>query len=101
MEQDDSRGRSGRGRSSPRAARHRTADRQTGRCDCRRARVGRPPGEAGWPEARKTELARLTAATPHSVPALHPNLAAVYRMRVAALHDALNAGDAPDALEAV
>jgi hypothetical protein len=51
-------------------------------------------------EARKAELARLTAATPHSVPALHPNLAEVYRKRVATLHDALNTGDAPDALEA-
>ena len=51
-------------------------------------------------EARKAELARLTAATPHSVPALHPNLAEVYRKRVATLHDALNAGDAPTPWEA-
>ena len=40
-------------------------------------------------EARKAELERLMAATPHPVPALHPNLAEVYRKRVTALHDAL------------
>ena len=51
-------------------------------------------------ETRRAALEALVATTPRAVPALHPNLAQLYRARVAALHQAISAGDAPDALEA-
>jgi hypothetical protein len=41
-------------------------------------------------EARQAELERELTAAPAPQPLLHPNLAEVYRQRVAALHEALH-----------
>jgi DNA invertase Pin-like site-specific DNA recombinase len=51
-------------------------------------------------QARHAALLAEAAAAPPALPALHPNLAALYRTRVARLEQALAAGDAPDVLEA-
>jgi hypothetical protein len=51
-------------------------------------------------ETRRTSLRAAAAATPVTPPALHPNLAELYRRKVAALHRSVTAEDAPDALEA-
>jgi site-specific DNA recombinase len=52
-------------------------------------------------EARKTDLERKLQSTPAPAPALHPNLAGVYRERVTQLHAALRASpDRAGALEA-
>lgn len=53
-------------------------------------------------EARKTGLVAEVAQTPNSVPRLHPNLAEIYRRKVANLADALNANDTrTEAFEAI
>ena len=52
-------------------------------------------------ETRKTALQQLLAAPAPTIPRLHPNLAAVYRERVAKLRNALSGSDSRDLLEAV
>ncbi len=53
-------------------------------------------------EARKAELEDLIASSPKTPPRLHPNLAEVYRHKVAKLHDAFrnpqSRGEAVDSL---
>jgi DNA invertase Pin-like site-specific DNA recombinase len=51
-------------------------------------------------EAKRAALTASLAEEPAPAPALHPNLAEVYRARVATLERALAAKDAPEALEA-
>jgi site-specific DNA recombinase len=52
-------------------------------------------------EARNAELARSLVGAPRSAPRLHPNLAEVYRQRVAGLQVALQGADSAGALEDV
>lgn len=51
-------------------------------------------------ETRRRELEEGLVAAPPVPPALHPNLAEVYAKRVAALREALDAGDGEEVLEA-
>jgi hypothetical protein len=44
-------------------------------------------------EARKEELAAVCARKPAATPRLHPNLAEIYRQKVARLHEELNRED--------
>lgn len=48
-------------------------------------------------EARQAELERKLEATPPALPALHPDMAKLYREKVATLLDALNADDSRSA----
>jgi len=49
--------------------------------------------------ARRTELTRALAVPRPKRPALHPNLAEVYRRKIDNLQRALSSADAPEALE--